>query len=156
MNKKFWTIVMLLVAYVVPVIVGFVVTTDLLALWGIAGLVLNVFIFLMAYTDRKTDEQMFMNAALVMVFGLVFAVLIFISGSIWMVCWWVFWFSCRLFFVQYSSADTRFGGYFDIKSPAGRRDCGKGMSVSTECSRFAQHDSQAWIRGRDDRGRQPQ
>ena len=78
----FWSIILILIAYVVPMVVGFAVSGDLNVFWGSIAFIVNLCFFMIKYEQAPDKSQnVLTNAELVFVLGVVFSVVIFIASS---------------------------------------------------------------------------
>ncbi len=88
MDTRFRTMLILVIAYTMPVMMGLAVTRDPMVLFGFAGLIGNSCVFWASYYNERTEEDVLKNAVLVLVLGGIFSVAIFMVGTsevVWLV-----------------------------------------------------------------------
>lgn len=86
MKTRFWSVLLLMIAYTIPMLVGFAVSHNLNVFWGTVAFLVNLFVFQICLEADKSEELVWINAMLVLIFGLIVALMIAIGGSAYLTC----------------------------------------------------------------------
>lgn len=93
-KEVFWSYTLLLIAYMLPVIIGLAMTKYMYILWGALPMAFNMIIVHVMEQDRQNSEIL-QNAVLVFILGILSTVAIIVTASAWAV-----WMTVAMFVVS--------------------------------------------------------